>query len=87
VDGFGSNNFIKVIMVPLMKGGRLTRGDVIKNLCFGANGASIFQGSKIKVTKQIKEAWARLSMGVHCVVHRTNLAIRFLSDLTFIACI
>jgi hypothetical protein len=43
VDGFGSNNLIKVIMVALMKGGRLTRGDVAKYLlCFGAYGASIF---------------------------------------------
>jgi len=43
VDGFGSNNLITIIMVALMKSGRLTRGDVVKDLlCFGANGASIF---------------------------------------------
>ncbi len=43
VDGFGSNNHIKVIMVALMKGGRLTKGDVAKNLlCFGVDGTSIF---------------------------------------------
>jgi hypothetical protein len=30
VDGFGSNNHIKVIMVASMKGGRLTKGECWK---------------------------------------------------------
>jgi len=64
VDGFGSNNHIKVIMVALMKGGRLTKGDVAKNLlCFGVDGASIFYGGKIGVTKQILKSMGTIVNG------------------------
>ncbi len=63
----------------------MTREDVAKKLlCFGADVASIFQGGKTRVIKQIKETWAPFSMGVHCVAHRTNLAVQYLSNLTFI---
>jgi len=53
-----------------MKCGKLTKEEVAKKLLwFGANGASVFSGGKTRVTKQIKEAWAPFSMGVHCVAH------------------
>jgi hypothetical protein len=88
MDGSNFNNLIEVIMVALLKGGELTRGDVTKKLlCFGANVVSIFQQGKTRVIKQIKETWAPFLMGVHCVAHRTNLAVHYLSKLTFIACI
>jgi hypothetical protein len=85
VDGFGSNNLIEVIMATMMKGGLLTREDVAKNLCFHVDGVFFFQGGKTRLIKQIKEAWAPFSMGVHCVTHRTNLAVQSLSNLIFIA--
>lgn len=47
-------------------------------------GFNIPRGTKIKVTKQIKESWAPFSMG-HYVVHRANLTIQSLSNFTFIA--
>jgi hypothetical protein len=30
------------------------------------------------------DVWAPFSMGVHCVVHRTNLAVQSLSNLTLL---
>ncbi len=47
MDGSGSLNFTKFIMVALMKCGWLTREDVAKRLlCSGANGAFIFHKGK-----------------------------------------
>jgi hypothetical protein len=47
VDGLGSNNFIEIIIVTLMRCGGLTREDVSKKLlCFGANDIFIFQGGE-----------------------------------------
>jgi hypothetical protein len=43
-----------------------------------------FLGEKKKgVTRQIKDVWAPLSMDVHYVAHRINLAMQPLSNLTF----
>jgi hypothetical protein len=72
------------VIVALMRCGGLTREDVSKKLlCFGANGAFIFQGGETNVTREIKDFWAPFSMGVHCEAHRTNLVIKSLSNLTF----
>jgi hypothetical protein len=86
VDGLGSNNLNEVIMNFIMKGERLSKEEMSKKLlCFGANGMNMFKGGKTGMTKQIKDSWAPFSMGVHCVAHRTNLAVQSLGDLTFIA--
>jgi hypothetical protein len=56
VDGLGNTNLIEVIIVALMRCGGLTREDVSKKLlCFGANGAFIFQRGKTNVTREIKD--------------------------------
>lgn len=48
MDGLGSNNLIEITMVALMKCGGLIREEVAnKLLCFGANGASVFQGGNM----------------------------------------
>ncbi len=44
---------------------------------------NVFQGGK-KMTTQIKDSWTPFSIGVHYVVHWTNLAIQLLVDLNFI---
>jgi len=41
-----------------------------------------FSGGETSVTKQIKDAWAPFSMGVHCVAHWTNLVVQSLSNFT-----
>jgi hypothetical protein len=47
VDGSSSNNLTKVIIIALMGCGGLTRKDVSKKLlCFGVDGAFVFQGGK-----------------------------------------
>ncbi len=56
MDGLGNNNLTEVIIVVLMRCGGLTREDVSKKLlCFGANGAFIFQGGETNVTREIKD--------------------------------
>jgi hypothetical protein len=85
VDGSGSNNLTRAIMNSMMKDGRSSKEELSKKLlCFGANGVNMFQGGKIKVTKQIKDSWAPFSMGVHCVAHCINLVMQSLGDLTLI---
>ncbi len=47
VNGSSSNNLTKVIIITLMRCGGLTMKDVSKKLlCFGVDGAFIFQGGK-----------------------------------------
>jgi hypothetical protein len=46
---------IEVIMNSMMKGGGLSKEKLFKKLlCFGVDGVNVFQGSKTRVTKQIK---------------------------------
>jgi len=82
VNGFRSNNVIKVIINTLLKGGGLNKEDFSKKqFMFKKNGLNVFGGrgqewhSKLKIH----------GMGVHCVAHRTNLVIQFWGDLIFIA--
>jgi hypothetical protein len=64
----------------------LTQKETTKRLiCFGANGASIFQGWHIGVTFQLKEKIAPCMMGQHYMAHRMNLAIQVLSNLPMVA--
>jgi hypothetical protein len=61
----------------MMEGGELNKEEPSKKLlCFGVNGGNVFQGSKTKVTKQIKDFLAPFLMGVHCVIHCTNLVVQ-----------
>jgi len=86
IDGSSFNNLTEVIMVRLLKGGGLMKENMLqKFLCFGADGANVFQGGKTRVTKQIKDSWAPFSMGVHYVAHRTNLVVQSLANLVFMA--
>lgn len=71
-------------MNAFLKGGKQAREDMSKRLLsFGVNVVNVFQGGK-KMTKQIKDSWTPFSIGLHYVVHRTNLAIQLLVDLNFI---
>jgi hypothetical protein len=72
-------------METLMTQGGLTKDMIGKKLMtFGANGVSIFQGVKSRVTKQISDGWAPHSMGEHCMAHQTNLMIQTLSHLSMV---
>ncbi len=86
VDGVGANNLTIAIMEALHNSGGLSSTIVAeKLLCFGADGVNTFQGIKIGVTKQINTNYAPFSIGVHCMVHRCNLAFKTLSTLGIIS--
>ncbi len=69
-----------------MQQGGLTQEERTKRLiCFGANGASIFQGCHIIMTFQLKEKFAPYMMGQHCMAHRMNLVVQVLSNLPMVA--
>jgi hypothetical protein len=53
-------------------------------MTFGVDGVFIFQGVKSRLTKQISNGWVLHSMGVHCMVHKTNLVIQTLSHLLMV---
>jgi len=85
VDGRKVENFILVITKALHNGGGLSLTVVTqKFLCFGANGVNAFQGTKISVTKQINTNNAPFSIGLHCLIHRCNLAFKTLYSLTIV---
>lgn len=64
-------------MNSMMEGGELSKEKLSKKLlCFGVNRVNVFQGFKTKMTKQIKDFLAPFLMGVHCVIHCTNLVIQ-----------
>jgi hypothetical protein len=49
-------------------------------MTFGADGVSTFQGVKSGVTTQLINKHAPFMVGVHCMAHRTNLAVETLSS-------
>jgi hypothetical protein len=48
------------------------------------DGNNVFQGSQTSVTTQMKEIMVPFVIGVHCFVHRTNLAMLILSKLSLV---
>ena len=54
-------------------------------VCFGADGVTLFQGSRNGVTVQMVKHMAPFLFGVHCMAHRTNLAVEPLSNLPIVA--
>jgi hypothetical protein len=69
----------------MLQGG-LTKKEVgEKIICFGVDGASLFQGCYIKMIFQIKEMHSYYMMGHHCMAHRTNLAVQVLSNLPIVS--
>jgi hypothetical protein len=54
LEGSRSNNLTKVIMEVVMIGGGLPQDQIAKKLiCFGVDGANVFQGTKTSVIRQI----------------------------------
>jgi hypothetical protein len=76
-EGANADNLTDMIMTTLRYHGGLEGDDVIaeKLLYFGADGAAVFQGARSGVTAQLTEKFAPYLMGVHCISHRTNLAV------------
>jgi hypothetical protein len=51
---------------------------------FRADGISVFHGSRTGLMQQLKENDAAFIIGMHCMAHRTNLAVEPLSNLPMV---
>jgi hypothetical protein len=70
VDGTTFGNLIVVIVYSLIVFGGLLNVDIVNKVdCFGTNGVTMFQGSKIGVTIQLKNKHNPFIVGIHCMTH------------------
>ncbi len=85
VARLNANNFTQVLTQALMHEGILMKDLIDKKLMtFGADGVSVFQGIRSNVIWQIFDGWAPHSMGVHYMVHKTNLVVQTLLHLQMV---
>jgi hypothetical protein len=81
-----SDHLTSVIMHALVGEGGLSREEIASKLvCFGVDGVSTFQGSKMDVTTQIREKWAPFNLGANCSSHRINLVVETLSNYPMVS--
>jgi hypothetical protein len=84
-DGASSAILLATLLDTLEQYGGLPCPDIASKLVsFGANGVSVFQGVRTGVTVQLKEHHAPLVSGMHCMSHRTNLAVQTLSQVPLV---
>jgi hypothetical protein len=81
-NGAATNNLIESLMGALSVSYGLKAAKIALKLdCFGADGASTFQGSKNEVLKQIKDKYSPFVVGVHCCAQKLNLCASSMSTL------
>jgi hypothetical protein len=81
VEGSKSDNLTKVIKKALMIGGGVVRDKIAKKLiCFGVNGVNVFQGARVVLQNKSMRIMLFV-LKVHCMAHRTNLAVQTLLGL------
>ncbi len=68
-----------------MFNGILESNLALKLVCFGMDGVTTFQGSKIGVIMQLKEKHVPFLLGVYYVMHRINLIVYTLLWLSLVA--
>ncbi len=86
IDGGSAENITKIIVGALSKQGGLTPQQIRDRfMAFGADGASILQGKRNGVTNKLQVSHAPHMQGMHCVAHRSNLAVQCLSDLEMVS--
>jgi hypothetical protein len=79
VEGSHANNLTKVIILfKNLFNGILEPNLALKLVCFGMDGVTTFQGSKIGVIMQLKEKHAPFLLSVYYLMHRTNLIVYML---------
>jgi hypothetical protein len=84
-DGASSSTMLSTLLETLEQYGGLVRPDIAAKLVsFGADGVSVFQGVRTGVTVQLKENHAPFVFGMHCMSHRTNLAVQTLSQVPLV---
>jgi hypothetical protein len=83
VARLGVNNLSQVLMQALMNEGILMKDLIDKKLMtFGTNGVSFFKA--LGRVLFIFDGWVLHSMGVHYMVHKTNLVVRTLLHLQMV---
>lgn len=81
-DGATADNLTALLVGVLGVRGDLDHHEIATKLvCFGADGVSAFHGCRTGVTVQLKSKFAPHVIGVHCMGHRVNLAVKTLSKL------
>jgi hypothetical protein len=88
VEESTAGHVTKVIVNAVVRDGGLTTEEIRQRLvCFGSDGASVLQGKRNGVTVQIQGMHAPHCQSMHCVAHRTDLAVEVLLELSMISAI
>jgi hypothetical protein len=81
-DANTAANLTEMITNQLFMHGGLSQQHLGEKLiCFGADGAAVFQGTRSGVIQRLKEGFAPFVIPVHDFAHRTNLVVEALSGL------
>lgn len=73
---------LNLLLEALLSGGGVEEDALASKLmCFAADGVSVFQGYRTRVTTQLVQNFAPFMIGVHCFAHRLNLAAHILETL------
>jgi hypothetical protein len=84
-DGASSATMLKTLLETLEQYGGLPGPEIAaKFVSFGADGVSVFQGVRTRVTVQLKEKHAPFVYGMHYMSHRTNLIVQTLSQVPLV---
>jgi hypothetical protein len=87
-DGGCAKSMVEIICSALLKQGGLTREEICqKFISIGTDGASVFQGARAGVVRQLQDDHAPFVQGIHCLAHRVNLAMKVLSKLHIMSCV
>jgi hypothetical protein len=82
LSGSKTNSLTLLIMNYLMTQGGLHEEDLASRLVyFGVDGISTFQGFKSRVIVQIQQQYVPFVTNVHCMAHKTNLAVQITPKL------
>jgi len=77
IEGGGTDNITKMILGALTNEGGLTPRQIRDQfMAFGADGASVLQRKRNGVTNKLQVSHAPHMQGMHCVTHRSNLAVQ-----------
>jgi hypothetical protein len=80
-----ADKFTLMIVQSLMQQRGLIQEKTFKRfVCFGVDGAFVFQGCCIKVITQLKEKYFPYMMGQHYMAHKTNLVVQVFSNLLMV---
>ena len=84
-EGGGADNITKMILARLTNEGGLTPHQIRDQfMAFSTDGVSVLQGKMNGVTNKLQISHTPHIQGMHCMAHRSNLAVQCLSDLEMV---